>query len=115
MNRDEELERFAIILAKAFPNRTANEVARFSKEIRRLGRRAKRLAVQNCNGPWGDADDDKHTANAVAVSALCCEFDQRIEAHVGGDPRGYTIKLILPTRVYNTWGGEESGYGVPGS
>jgi hypothetical protein len=31
----------------------------------------------------------------------------------GGDPRGYTVKVHLPNHAYNTWGGAESGYGVP--
>lgn len=29
----------------------------------------------------------------------------------GGDPRGYTVKLILPSRLSNHWGGET--FGVP--
>ena len=31
----------------------------------------------------------------------------------GGDPRGYTVKVFFPSGKYNTWGGAESGYGVP--
>lgn len=31
----------------------------------------------------------------------------------GGDPRGYTVKLLLPDGTYNTWGGFECGLGVP--
>jgi hypothetical protein len=31
------------------------------------------------------------------------------------DPRGYTVRLLLPSGAYNTWGGKEEGYGVPGS
>lgn len=30
-----------------------------------------------------------------------------------GDPRGFTIKLHFPkTKAWNTWGGEETGYGI---
>jgi len=29
-----------------------------------------------------------------------------------GDPRGYVVKLRLPSGRHNTWGGSESGYGV---
>ena len=36
-----------------------------------------------------------------------------IVADFGGDPRGYTVKLQLPSGAYNTWGGQESGYGIP--
>lgn len=33
--------------------------------------------------------------------------------HFDGDPRGYTVKVIFPkTKQWNTWGGEETGYGI---
>jgi len=40
-----------------------------------------------------------------------------IVARCSGDPRGYTVKLILPLclRAYDTWGGPEDGLGVPNS
>lgn len=30
-----------------------------------------------------------------------------------GDPRGYTTRVFFPDNSYNTWGGVESGFGVP--
>lgn len=30
----------------------------------------------------------------------------------GGDPRGFTVKLHLPSGKYNSWGGRESGFGI---
>ena len=27
-------------------------------------------------------------------------------------PRGYVVKLHLPSGKHNTWGGKESGYGI---
>ena len=32
---------------------------------------------------------------------------------LNGDPRGYCVKLHFASGRYNTWGGAESGYGVP--
>lgn len=33
-----------------------------------------------------------------------------------GDPRGYTVRLLgFDDDAFNTWGGKESGYGVPTS
>lgn len=29
-----------------------------------------------------------------------------------GDPRGYTVRLMLKSERYNTWGGLEDGWGV---
>ena len=33
-------------------------------------------------------------------------------ARIDGDPRGYIVKLILPSGRNNTMGGREAGYGV---
>lgn len=50
------------------------------------------------------------------------ELENALRAYVGGpitavnlsgDPRGFTVKLILQSGEYNSWGGKESGYGVP--
>ena len=31
---------------------------------------------------------------------------------VGGDPRGHAIHVLFPTPTGNTWGGDESGWGI---
>lgn len=37
-----------------------------------------------------------------------------VTLELGGDPRGYTVKLMTPkSGRYNTWGGAECGWGVP--
>lgn len=42
--------------------------------------------------------------------------ENKIKMLINGDPRGHTVKLILPrTNFYNTWGGAEHGYAVPTS
>ena len=51
--------------------------------------------------------------------------EQRIEARItsllqphgitvkfGGDPRGFTVKLHLPSGRSNSWGGPEEGFGI---
>lgn len=45
------------------------------------------------------------------IKAICEKIGCRVETD--GDPRGYTVKVFLPTGEYNTWGGAESGWGVP--
>ena len=37
---------------------------------------------------------------------------EQITVKFGGDPRGYTVKLIMPDHRYNSWGGAEDGIGV---
>ncbi len=44
------------------------------------------------------------------VIALATRHGAR--ADLSGDPRGYVVKLHLPSGRWNTWGGQESGYGV---
>ena len=29
-----------------------------------------------------------------------------------GDPRGFAVKLMLPSGDFNTWGGKEEGWGI---
>lgn len=36
----------------------------------------------------------------------------RIGIKFTGDPRGCCVKLLLPSRRYNSWGGEEDGWGI---
>jgi hypothetical protein len=45
------------------------------------------------------------------IAAICDQLG--IRPDFGGDPRGYTVKVHLPTGASNTWGGREDGYGVP--
>lgn len=61
---------------------------------------------------------DKTTA---ALEAKEQRIEQRITSLLkpygitvtfGGDPRGYTVKLSLPSGKYNSWGGKESGFGI---
>ena len=100
--------------------------------IRLLLRHAKthgNLAVAECNGP-GDWVDHVPYPRAGEIYA---EFEAKIEkrqeqiekriqqvceligctVRFGGDPRGYTVSVFLPSGRYNTWGGAESGWGVP--
>ena len=70
-----------------------------------------RLSVLQCNGPWTDKDNDKKEQLHLKMQTALTPYD--VEVITTGDPRGYTTKLILPSGAYNTWGGKESGYGVP--
>lgn len=88
-------------------------------ELARLARRHHRLAERHCNG-------DCRSCGEEAGWPDVCKADERLEARIekraaalgfkvqfGGDPRGYTVSLVLPDGSYNSWGGKESGYGVP--
>lgn len=87
-----------------------------------------RLAVESCNGH--PAQSSGHL-DAASVRKLQDKWDARIERDTarcekriaaiclplgivpdfGGDPRGYTVKLNLPSGTTNTMG--RDGYGIP--
>ena len=93
-----------------------------------------RIANENCSSEWAE----KRNAADAARCPNCqqegyegkqpfrpcaeCRAETRIRAALNGsgvtadfsgDPRGYVVKLHLPSGKYNTFGGLESGYGVP--
>ena len=100
--------------------------------IRLLLRHAKthgNLAVAECNGPgdWVNRIPYPQAGEIIAkfevriekrqqqiekrIQVICDKIGCRVD--LNGDPRGYTVKVILPSGKYNTWGGKESGWGVP--
>lgn len=100
----------------------AHHAATLAETLRRYGRRADALAVRYCNGHVeSDAYEratDKLGARVAATlaeyRALECYADRDpladVVACVGGDPRGYCLKLRgLPG---NTWGGDSEGFGI---
>lgn len=36
-----------------------------------------------------------------------------LRVRFGGDPRGFTVALYFPDNSYNSWGGQENGWGIP--
>ena len=92
-----------------------------------------KLAVAECNGPehlenpyywdnpkeyrrksdeWSEQRDKKESQIEKRLFEIAKSIGVRLE--LGGDPRGYTVKLMTPkTEKYNTWGGAECGWGVP--
>ncbi len=77
--------------------------------------------VAGCNRPLSPAEDARvewlESHLAKLVGRLPRTSAGAILLSVGGDPRGYNVKLVLPEtyRAGNTWGGWQSGFGVPGS
>lgn len=100
----------------------------------RIGRGVARWAVRACNGEghrvwgfrhgestrsapgwaWDESDDaakDKADARALAkLQAIADRYGATVK--LGGDPRGYVVKLILASGRHNTWGGASDGWGV---
>lgn len=78
----------------------------------RLAKRHYALSVALCNGTVEQAEYDRRQAAIGQRINRVLERYPGTSAEFGGDPRGYTVKLHLPSHVYNTWGGEESGWGI---
>ena len=130
MATSKERDRFIIELTKALSATPADKVEHAARLILRHAKTHGRLAEESCNGHpaqgsptmptdqlnrlqerW-DARIEKQEAQIERRIKEICE-PLGIVPDFGGDPRGYTVRLHLPTGAYNTWGGRESGFGVP--
>jgi hypothetical protein len=123
-------EEFLSVLQAEFPPERASEVLKAGRLLLRHACTHNRLMEEFCNG--SPAQSFPHIS-AKEVGKLQQEWDDRIERqkesvrkrvveicgelgirpNFSGDPRGYTVKLHLPSGRYNTWGGQEEGWGVP--
>jgi hypothetical protein len=93
----------------------AERIASDAMKLQTLGRRADSASVALCNG-WIDQDKHERKAASIRKSADAILTFYSLRAKVGGDPRGYCLKIVAqpdcPPFAFNTWGGQESGYGV---
>ena len=110
---------------------TLTECIDAARALLRHARTHGNLAVQYCNGPehlnapawynhphrqleaeaWEAQRERKELACEKCIKEICAAFN--LPVAFGGDPRGFTVKLKLPSGASNTWGGSEEGYGVP--
>ena len=122
----EERERFFKTFSANHPE-VDLEVA---EKLIRLAIKHDRLSTQECNGcerdkfSWETWEQyEKQVARQQErIEKKLEKVEERInklatrhglKVETGGDPRGYTVKIHFPEGNYNTWGGTESGYGVP--
>lgn len=85
--------------------------------LRRIAISTKRWAEASCNGytpsgrRWDDAAEKaKDRADARALAAAQAIADRYgAKAEVGGDPRGFTLRLHLASGRRNGWG---DGWGI---
>jgi len=105
MNYDQERGKFIEIMRQeGMTQREAELILRHAATI-------ERLAVARCNRELSEEEERKDERMEEIIKGIC--KNHGIKANFNGDPRGYTTKLILKSGRYNTWGGQESGYGVP--
>lgn len=80
-------------------------------KLMKLAKMKERYNLLHCNvglTPQQEANVEKV---CIKVNDIATKLHTTI--HIGGDPRGYALKILLPSKEYNTWGGAEDGYGIP--
>ena len=123
-----EREEFIAAMVREFPNKSADSVAQLARLLLRHAKTHGRLAEETYNGhpAQGSPSLPAATINRLQekwdariarqekqverrMSEIAAELGAKID--FGGDPRGYTVKLILPSGHSNTWG--QDGFGIP--
>lgn len=103
-------------IAKVFNNVPTFQpchITSLAMDIFRLASTHGRLMTEKCNRQLTEREERKIENIRVRLAKVL--GGTGIKLNCGGDPRGYTIKLILPSGRYNTWGGADEGWGVPNS
>jgi hypothetical protein len=116
--KHEQYERAASLAARliASPSPTndrvrVNKIVNATVELLRLADRLHRYAEAACNYQLTPAQEKRVEHLEARVQAICCD-ELGIGVKFNGDPRGYAVKLLLPSGDYNTWGGKEDGWGI---
>ena len=115
------------------PCPTWSEIKRAGLLILRHAKSYQRIQTMACNGPqhlqtpyywerpklarikedeWDTWMEKREKQLESRLHALAAEIG--VTLSLGGDPRGFTVKLMTPkSGKYNSWGGAEDGWGVP--
>ena len=105
MARDEAVAAFM----DAFPCMSLFQLFELVDGLMALGRQAGRNGENLCNLA---NYEDKSDLIAKRVKTLLKKYElDDVKFKVGGDPRGYCLKIMLPNGRYNSWGGKEEGWG----
>jgi hypothetical protein len=67
-----------------------------------------------CNEEMSDRATARLEATEQRIEARITDLlaPYGIIPHFSGDPRGFCVKLTLPDGAWNTWGGQECGFGI---
>lgn len=98
---------FACLMAKHAPQFPLTQLQR----VMRLSSTINWLATEDCNTGLTDWKRAKYHRFRNKVRDLCAEYGCGVK--FSGDPRGATVKIVVPDGYTNDWGGE--GICVPGS
>lgn len=105
---------FIALLSRELPDHSIGAVVELGQTLMRQGHKHAGLACALCNGVIDQDEFERRTERIRQKLAKLLDV-LGIRVRYGGDPRGFTVKLRLKSGRYNTWGGAEDGWGVPGS
>ena len=85
-------------------------------DLRRFAKAYARIQMRWCNDNMSDMERARVEKREVSLEALIRDCAASIPGVKSvlftGDTRGYTVRLMLESGRFNTWGGAESGWGV---
>lgn len=107
---------FIQVLREEFPAKGRYEVEQFAKRLMRYANKSQRIAELLSSVDLGNRYEEvekEDEENDQRIEALAASWGMRVR--LGGDPRGFTVSVFLPSERSNSWGGKENGWGVPAS
>lgn len=86
-------------------------------DVSLLARRAKRYATRQeraCSeeGCWGDEWDRQEARLEEQITELALSLPGIVGVRFTGDPRGFTVRLLLAVPRTNCWGDERNEWGI---
>ena len=108
-------ESFAVAMAKELPDLSIEQVARLASLLMRQGSTYCRLQEETCGVEMTERQEKRHDRKEANVERRVTELcaPHNIRPVFEGDPRGHTIKLVMPSGRTDDWG--HTGICVPTS
>lgn len=116
MSKNEERQQFVAVFVGNAVKRGAEILiaCRMAAQVMRHAATYQRLQEAACERSLTEREKATEAATEKHILALLDgKNGPGAKARFGGDPRGYTVKLVFPSGHNNTWGGAEDGWGVP--
>lgn len=98
--------------AQINPKQTISRVVSLITEILKLSKTHHKIQENQCNYQISKAQQTREkNIETRIIEIIKLLFKKRGGVIFSGDPRGATVKIILPSGYYDSWGGE--GFCVP--
>lgn len=95
-----------VVTASKIPPTKAIELA---TELWKLAPESARLATASCNRELTDAEKERDAEMDARVVAIGVQLG--LKAYRQDDPRGWTIRVVVPPELADNWDGETTGCG----